>query len=1284
MRTSVLFMLLSLPAALAEPRLLLYAPFDGTLQPIVAGGDAAPVHGDLAFVEGRNGAAVNLQGDLRYSSAGNIAAAAGTFAAWVRLTRDTEPRIRYLFCVYGDPAAPEPWRHHRFSLTIAGAELHWTVWDSAGRTSGAVGSLADWSEDAWHHVAVTWTGIGGGDGTAAYRLYLDGRLIARADGLTVPFETLGPTLDIGRDSDGSPDYLDGLLDELYIYDAPLDEAIIAAAAGAPAEQTVTDIVEAVGGPRDGWWHTGWAYRYTVELPAGPRDRTDFVAALPVSVTGETRQLSGRPEAPIENSFRVLAEGGSEPLPSRVDGGSLLWPVAGTVPAGQTRRFYVYVATTPYDLSIPLQARRPAVRLAAPPATFELPDYATVAYGDAWDFDEGDDEEIDQWGNKPELIRDRSVHDGAIHFEVAEDPFFIWGNMWGQVAQSKRPVDIDLDHYTTLEIRLRQSVSSATWSIYGRRAGSEQLISYDFDVTGTGWQTVRVDLARQARWRGRISAFRIDPTNRIEATVAIDWVRLLALAEARVVSIETIGHPSGVPASLRVDVPPAVVAGETAVVVATVTDAAGRPVAGQPLTVALEPGSGGALAAAPDAPSWGGDQWRRGLSNERGEVRVALHVARRAGPGADRLRATADFTAIAAQTAVVDSVAGGPDHLAISPHRATALPPGETTVELVAQVVDRWDNPLPVAGRPITLTASEGATISPSQGVSGPEGAFRAKLTIDPARRWVANVNAVAGELQGRSGAICYTPDRRDWGVEIGENGYFRTPDGRGWLPLGGFYANWVGDVPAEGEPGRRLISFVDASEEQKVAWLRYLSRQGVTAMRFMLRAHRAGGLEPMDIGGKVNPELYAEALAYMDLARPFGIRFLVVLHEDYTKPMYFNDDYRRRFCLPRWEGVDLALLTPAQRRFVVEGRLLETIDQKYTDPDAIACQDQYAREIVGLLKDNPQVFAYELENEMVAVPPEWIAHACEVIRSVDPHTPVAMSHGGGGLHTGDPMFWMRHGAIDFYTYHLYPRGTTGPDVDYGLLTDVLTSYGRMVGRCFLGESVGDEFARDCPEPDRRRVARDIIWFSIVNGNPGCMFWNQRGYEVEEYALARKITDAIDLARWRRAVAPAAVNVAHPLEGDRWYRTAEGGRAMAMMAAVARQHRRLGVGFEFCWEGGAPLDSAAPPAGPAPIAPPEGYEAASLVREDGSEGLTYLRNVAGVFEWRNEAAGIDRIWLRTVQARPLTLRLGLGEGRFELTVTDLDTGAEQRIERPGDGRVELGITDHDVAIHWRRR
>ena len=444
----------------------------------------------------------------------------------------------------------------------------------------------------------------------------------------------------------------------------------------------------------------------------------------------------------------------------------------------------------------------------------------------------------------------------------------------------------------------------------------------------------------------------------------------------------------------------------------------------------------------------------------------------------------------------------------------------------------------------------------------------------------------------------------------------------------------------------------------------------------------------MDVGGRVNPGLFAAFLHYLDLARPFGFKFLLVLHEDYVKPCYVDRRSLETFCLPWFAGEDLDVLPAFQRRFIRDRDLVSSAGEKYTDPDAIACQDRYAREIVGLIKDNPLVFAYELENEMVNCPAEWANHAMATIRRVDPQTPLCVSHGGGGLQTADPAWWKTKTAIDFYTYHLYPHGTTSPEMDYGLATDVLTRYGRIGKPAILGESAGDQFSYGPDREIRRWTMRDVIWFSLVNGNPGCFFWNARGSEVAEFKLAREITGRIDWRGFRRKRPAIAVRVPHPLDDDRHFRSPMGREALAMMGRYARHYLDCGVDFDFVLDN-APaypafsgIERFAPPeAGPGDFAISPGFQLASLVRTNGAEALVYVRNFAGVKLWEATKPQAWKQYLRQRRPAPLRVTVNLS-GWWQADVWDLDTARPRQQTVASGGSLELGTTDHDFAVHFR--
>jgi hypothetical protein len=1279
--------------AFAQPAdLLLYAPFDGTADAAFAQGSAVQSgSSSLAFVPGLRGQAASISNDCRFAVEGNFRPEAGTVAMWVRSTwSDKQAAGRYLFCLYGSRDIPESYHFNRFSLYFGAEGPNFVVWGSDGKSRAIAPRSFTWKPQEWHHVAATWRNINSGRKDAELAVYVDGKSVAFVKGIQL---TVGPTdtaMALGRDQDGSPDYLDAEVDDVYLYNRALTAEEISAAvaairAGSPYEVTGTGIASR---QVSGWWNADWPYRAAVTLPAAAEVRRDVFVQCPLRISGELAAL-GTPAVADPGSLRVVSADG-QVIPAAVQDGLLEWKVSGEVPAGEARRFWVYCRPATYRITGPLQSQRLGAPAAPPTASLTPPDYATDTFGKSWDFNDGSLAGIDSWGDKPDHIQNRKVEDGILSMDVNTDPYFIWGVMWGPVGPGQRAIALDVDRYPVLEMRVRQSVQQSTWQLFGRIGTTDQLFTYSFPVSGTGWQRLRVDLRKDARWKGVLSAFRIDPTDKTSAHIDIDWIRLSSVVPVQHDHVEAIGSAAATPERARLSLPQTrVVAGAAQDLTVTLTDAQGRGVAGQPVRIELSEGSGGELQAfATQSTLALSNTSRRGITDAQGRLRVRYLASRKAQAAADVVTAVAEFSALPRQEVKVDTVPGEPHHYRVEPTQVLALRPVELPVKLQAQLVDEFDNP--VAGvRSLRWTTDEGGSLTDTGTATSAQGSASATWRGDEAKRWVYQLRVSDDQgLTGTSSPICLiasTP-RRD-PVVLGPKGYFQKGvGGPGWLPLGGFYANWVG-LPENGEEGRRLISFVDATEEQLSHWLDFLASQGVTAMRFMLRAHTPRGMEPMDVIGQVNMPLFAKVLRYLDLARKHDIRFMLTIHEDYTKPAYYNLQALQTFCLPYFAGRDLSLLPAYQQRFLRERRLLDTIDLKYTDPDARACQDQYTRQIVGLLKDNPQLFSWEFENEMVNCPAEWANHMAAVIRSVDPITPICASHGGGGLHTADPLWWTTKTDIDFYTYHIYPNlTTTSPQIDYGASVDILTRYGRMAGVCMLGESAGDEWSRYPQErdSDRRYLMRDIIWFSLVNGNPGCFFWNSRGYEVEQFRLANRIASGLNWADWEREKPSIAVAIPHPLDDDKYFRTPQGRSDYAAMGQYDQGYLSAGVDFDFTPTAtGYPTVCALSPYQPAQAAPTfgvgPGWQVAFNARKGGAEGLAYLRNFAGVRNWKDERVNL---YLRDRAERPLKIKVNLPTA-VQITATDLDTGEAKTVSVQPGGEIDLGISGHDWALLWRK-
>ena len=1016
----------------------------------------------------------------------------------------------------------------------------------------------------------------------------------------------------------------------------------------------------------GWNDPQRPFRVAVTVPKEKQARERTFMVLPLDFAADLARLGVR-GAVDPQSLRLVRQGD---VPCLVREGRVEW-ADGPIAAGEERTYRLYFTTVGNPVS------------STSPPKLQIPDFATDTFGKAWDFRDGGFAGITSWGNRPEFIRHK-VEDGVLKLDVEQDPYFIWGTMWGAESPKRTPLRLDVDRYSTLEMRIRQSVPGALWDLYGRPVGRDSLLHYEFTVHGTNWQTVRVELNKQANWHGMLSALRIGPAKRVKAHVEIEWIRLTPLQKATRGAVEVLGSPSQPAAHVAIalsDSQPSAGATQTAKVRVTGSD--DKPVSGQPVLLALATGSDGALDAEHSTRSLAvSTQARRALTNGAGEASFRYRVSRRAGAEADRLQAAAEFSAAASASTTVAVKALAPHHYRVEPARPHVLRPGDPLLPVTATLVDEFDNLLPLGNRALTWSASGGKLAS----VKGANAVFRS----NPARQWVDRVAVKdANGLSGESVPISALPaGPRPDRVRLLPNGYFAKA-GKAWLPLGGFYANWVGLPTGDGEWDKRL-SFTDASDEQVVAWLKFLKANGVTAQRFMLRTHRKNGMEPMDIGGRVNPGLFAAFLHHLDLARPFGFKFLLVLHEDYTKPCYHNRDALEKWCLPWFAGENLNALPVFQRRFVRDGDLIGDINDKYTDPDVLACQDSYAHEIIGLVKDNPLVFGYELENEMVECPASWANHAMATVRETDPNTPLCVSHGGGGLHTADPAWWKTRTTVDFYTYHLYPHGTTSLEMDYGLATDVLTRYGRMGKPAFLGESSGDQFSYGPDRETRRWTMRDLIWFSLCNGNPGCFFWNARGSELAEFKLAHEIAGRVDWTTFQRKRPGIAIRVPHPIDDDKWFRSHEGVAANAMMGRYAQYYLDRGVNFDFA------VDEAADYPQRADVnqfAPPEpasadfgispGCQLASLVRANGGEALVYVRNFAGVKLWVSPKPEPWKQWLRERKPATASVTVKLA-GKFNADVWDLDTGKHEcRPVACGDV-IDLGTSDHDFAMLLQRR
>lgn len=210
-----------------EPALLFHLPFDGVCSASRSRGEGVPVLAEnVSYTPGVRGqAAVFVPGaQLKFARAGNIRKEAGTIAFWYRPLWPpaalVDSTVRELWrCCFTE--APRPQQRKGSNMTwlwFWGDSLRFDVSDP--RDSYAVGSIAGWAADRWHHIAATW------DHRKGSTIYIDGRpLNGNRDGQSpvLPsswsvFDTF-PFFYVGSGEQGQS--AEGWMDDFRIYDAAL-------------------------------------------------------------------------------------------------------------------------------------------------------------------------------------------------------------------------------------------------------------------------------------------------------------------------------------------------------------------------------------------------------------------------------------------------------------------------------------------------------------------------------------------------------------------------------------------------------------------------------------------------------------------------------------------------------------------------------------------------------------------------------------------------------------------------------------------------------------------------------------------------------------------------------------------------------------------------------------------------------------------------------------------------------------------------------------------------------
>lgn len=509
------------------------------------------------------------------------------------------------------------------------------------------------------------------------------------------------------------------------------------------------------------------------------------------------------------------------------------------------------------------------------------------------------------------------------------------------------------------------------------------------------------------------------------------------------------------------------------------------------------------------------------------------------------------------------------------------------------------------------------------------------------------------------------------------SGYLAFSEKRPFVPLGGFYANWPAIIeenkeemriydlfPCGPNPYTAGYPWKDEVEQMVKKWLEFCSRAGVTALRLMLRN--------MDLVGEVDEVQLKAVKHFLALARQYNIYVDVVLFEDFDKPPYVDGEILEKIVLPKYEGKDLSRLPYYRRRFIVEKRLAK---DKYSDPDVIACQKEYLRKLIPQLANEPNIFCYELENEMVNPPLAWINEMTSLIKELDPSRPVLADPLISDYKT--PVAW-REAQIDIFSYHPYNDGY--PYADYGAVIYTKSKWASLIGKPrFTGEGGINQNrwqadVKKVPPEEAVRGVRDQIWLTLTNGECGAFLWapELKG-EVREFGKAKEVLARLDLAHLKRKKPNVGLimpdkNVEELCMRWSWFMLSRG-IDFDFLQLPSKEYR-----FSFGTDN-PPSERLLLPE--TPFKPSEGYQLAYLLSDDGKQALIYLRNVAGGIKDFGDGRSC---YLRAVQ--PADAKIGLNlQGDYKAYVYDLNEG-KWIMDRPILGKGELFLakqSTHDFVV-----
>ena len=905
------------------------------------------------------------------------------------------------------------------------------------------------------------------------------------------------------------------------------------------------------------------------------------------------------------------------------------------------------------------------------------DYATLVAGDAWDFNEGDTEAItvSHEGNQDQYGPIR-VQDGMLILPVrGDDPYFTWGTMFGPSNPAK-DLRIDSGLYTTLSMRIRQSCEDSKWTFYLTDAkGGHQ--KHDFEVHGKDFQTLTFDLKKlfENFWDGRqFRALRIDTTDKQPGvTVEVDWIQLtrpsVQVDAGPVLSADEVARRSTVK-KLRVECPSKVTVGEQVSVKVIALDDQGKPVKDVPVAVALHIGdrlvtscvSKSDVVTVDVGTQAATATWTMGLCDEMG---------RPAGP--------VQQNSLAISPAALD-------HYELTPAKEV-VPVTEAEVKLSIWGVDCFGNPIPVHLQAPQWEINGGGSITPGQLLGEP-----ASVTIKCADRPRVVHDIVLRDAKGHEGhARVMTLALKDQPTQINSNGFFVDSKGELYMPLGGFYVNWPAALPkpngaisrsmdlfpCNALPYRYGFPWSDDVEKKVVDYLQLCHKHGVTGLRLMLRN--------MDIVGRVDPVQLKAVLHLLDLAKPLGIKFNIVLLEDYNKAPYVNLDILDKIVLPHYTEAELKTLPPHRARFLVSKEVLPKAAMRYEDQGVIRCQKEYLAELLPYLSDREEVFCYEFENEMVYPPMSWVNEMAAFIRAIDPKTPIL---GNPGPHDWPEPWRWRGSNIDLYSYHPYNNGL--PEADHGAVIFMRSKWSSATGfPMFTGEgginqsrwSSNGVTIKKAPQDCATRGIRDQIWLSIGCGANGAFMWtSSHETEMAEFGKVLPALKAvgIDLHTIKRR-RPRTVLVMPENQSANNRACVIGYQLLDRGVDFDTRPADAAEDYKFHIDA-ATVDLKQLEVMPEFLEPMKGYQITYLASENLDQVLVYLRNTAGGI---HNHGVVRPCHLREPQPAQAGLKL-VGPTRWtQVKAFDLDASTPVSVQVDGNTLRIDSDTTHDYVIGLKR-